>query len=92
MVCLGSPDKPVTAIALGMFPKPPPLVRLDKVGVTYDSVGETDWKARNGIRLTGMPGFADSPSDTELRQVTLLLQKAHELPPSVSTILAEKPS
>ena len=92
MVCHGSPDKPLTAIAMGMFPKPPPLVRLDKMGVTDDSVGETYWKAKNGIRLTGMPGFADSLSDTELWQVSLLLQKAHELPPSVSRILAEKPN
>jgi mono/diheme cytochrome c family protein len=91
MVCHGSPDRPPTAIALGMYPKPPPLVRLDKTGVTDDSAGETYWKAKNGIRLTGMPGFGDSLSDTELWQVSLLLQHAHELPPSVSQLLREPP-
>jgi thiosulfate dehydrogenase len=91
MVCHGSPDRPPTAIALGMYPKPPPLVRSDKKGVTDDSAGETYWKAKNGIRLTGMPGFGDSLSDTELWQVSLLLQHAHELPPSVSQLLSEQP-
>jgi mono/diheme cytochrome c family protein len=91
MVCHGSPDRPPTAIALGMYPKPPPLIRLDKTGVTDDSAGEPYWKAKNGIRLTGMPGFGDSLSDTELWQVSFLLQHAHELPSSVSQILREPP-
>jgi len=92
MACHGSPDGPPSAIALGMYPKPPPLVRLDKTGVTDDSASETYWKAKNGIRLTGMPGFVGSLSDTELWQVSLLLNHAHELPPSVSQILSEKPN
>jgi thiosulfate dehydrogenase len=90
MFCHGSPDRPPTAIALGMYPKPPPLVRLDKMGVTDDSTGETYWKAKNGIRLTGMPGFGDSLTDTELWQVSLVLQHAHELPPSVGKLLSEQ--
>jgi thiosulfate dehydrogenase len=89
MVCHGSPDRAPTAIALGMYPKPPQLVRLDKNGVTDDPAGETYWKAKNGIRLTGMPGFSDSLSDTELWQVSLLLQHAHELPSSVAKLLKE---
>ena len=32
-----------------------------------------------GIRLTGMPGFQDSLSETELWQVSLLLRKAQQL-------------
>jgi thiosulfate dehydrogenase len=91
VVCHGSPDRSPTAIAMGMYPKPPPLIRLDKTGVTDDPAGETYWKAKNGIRLTGMPGFGDSLSDTELWQVSLLLQHAHELPPSVSRLLSEPP-
>jgi len=90
MVCHSSADRPPSAIALGMYPKPPPLVRLDRNGVTDDSAGETYWKAKNGIRLTGMPGFVDSLTDTELWQVSLVLQHAHELPPSVSQLLREQ--
>jgi thiosulfate dehydrogenase len=92
MVCHGSSDKPASAIALGMFPKPPLLVRLDRNGVTDDSPGETYWKARNGIRLTGMPGYVDSLTDTGLWQVTLVLLHAHELPTSVNQLLREQPN
>ena len=90
LVCHGSPDRPPTPIALGMYPKPPTLVRLGKSGVTDDPAGETYWKAKNGIRLTGMPGFGDSLSETELWQVSLLLQHAHELPSSVGKLLSEQ--
>jgi mono/diheme cytochrome c family protein len=91
MVCHGSPGRPPAAIAQGMFPRPPQLVRLDMTGVTDDSAAETYWKAKNGIRLTGMPGFSGNLTDTELWQVSLLLQHAHELPPSVSRILSVEP-
>jgi len=90
MVCHGSPDRAWTAIALGMYPKPPPLVRMDEKGVTDDSAGETYWKAKNATRLTGMPGFGESLSETQLWQVSLLLQHAHELPSSVVKLLSEQ--
>lgn len=82
-VCHGVPDLPPTAIASGLFPSAPQLLDLKGNGVTDDSAGETYWKARNGIRLTGMPGFSKGLSNTELWQVSLLLQHAHDLPRSV---------
>lgn len=86
-VCHGLPGqaKP-SAIATGLFPRAPQLWP-PKGGVTDDPVGETFWKAKNGIRLTGMPGFADSLSETELWQVSLLLLKAEKLPPAVMAAL-----
>jgi len=81
-VCHGELSQPVSAIAKGMFPKPPQLLPPKK-GVTDDLVGETYWKVKNGIRLTGMPGFSDSLSDSEMWQVSLLLLDADKLPPSV---------
>jgi mono/diheme cytochrome c family protein len=81
VVCHGSLGLPPTAIARGMFPTPPQLLPPNK-GVTDDPVGETYWKAKNGIRLTGMPGFGDSLSDTELWQVSQFLLHAQELPPA----------
>jgi mono/diheme cytochrome c family protein len=88
-VCHGSPDQPPTAIASGMFPQPPPLVKMDQKGVTDDSTGESYWKVKNGIRLTGMPGYVDSLSDTDLWRVSLLLKHAHDLPPSVRADLSK---
>ena len=89
-VCHGVPGKPPTAIAKGMFPKPPEL--FHGTGVTDDPASETYWKAANGIRLTGMPGFKGSLSETELWQVSLLLANADKLPAGVQSALTESPS
>ncbi|HKS73736.1 MAG TPA: c-type cytochrome [Terriglobales bacterium] len=85
-VCHGLPAQPQTAIAKGMFPKPPAL--MQGKGVTDDPPGETYWKVENGIRLTGMPSFKDSLSATQMWQVSLLLAQADKLPVSVKTALA----
>lgn len=85
-VCHGLPGRPVTAIAHGMFPKPPEL--LHGKGVTDDSAGETYWKVINGIRMTGMPGFRGSLSETQAWQVSIMLAQADKLPESVKTFLA----
>lgn len=75
-----------TAIAKGMYPPPPELLQPDK-GVTDDPVGETFWKVKNGIRLTGMPRFDGALSETEMWQVSLLLLQADHLPPAVEQAL-----
>ena len=72
--------------AKGMFPRPPILMPPHK-GVTGDPVGETHWKVKNGIRLSGMPAFEAMLSQDELWQVSLLLQKADQLPEPVKTAL-----
>ena len=90
-ICHGSPDMDQSGMAKAMFPKPPHLFRGK--GVTDDPAGETYWKVRNGIRLTGMPEFQHVLSDTEMWQVSLLLANAdkisdavkHELKPPAST-------
>ncbi len=87
-VCHGRLDQPESKIARGMFPHPPQLLPPKK-GVTDDLVGETYWKAKNGIRLTGMPGYADTLTDAELWQVSLLLLHAHELPSSAQAVLRQ---
>lgn len=84
-VCHGLPGKPETAIARGEFPRPPQL--FEGKGVTDDSPGETYWKTANGIRLTGMPGFAKSLSETQIWEVALLLANADKLPGSVTAVL-----
>ncbi len=89
-VCHGLPGASKTAIATGMFPRPPQLFRGK--GVTDDEPGETYWKVANGIRLTGMPGFRSTLNDNQLWQVSLVLAKANELPESVKNVLAHKDS
>ncbi len=85
-VCHGVRGKPESPIAKGMYPHAPQLFRGK--GVTDDPPGETYWKAANGIRLTGMPAFRGSLSDTELWQISLMLAHADKLPPSVEAELA----
>jgi thiosulfate dehydrogenase len=78
-VCHGIPGQPPTAIAQGMYPPPPQL--FDKKDmVTDDPEGVTFWKVTHGIRLTGMPGFQGTLSNTQRWQVTLLLAHADKLP------------
>ena len=84
-VCHGLPNQPITPIAKGMYPKPPQLF-MGK-GVTDDPAGETYWKVANGIRLTGMPGFNQSLSDTQIWQVTLLVANADKIGPDVKQVL-----
>jgi len=88
-VCHGLPGQPATAIARGLFPKPPQL--MHGKGVTDDEPGETYWKVVHGIRLTGMPGFRDSLTDTQSWQVSILLANADKLPDSVKGLLANLP-
>ena len=89
-VCHGLPGQAQTAIAKGMFPKPPVL--LEGTGVTDDPPAETYWKVAGGIRMTGMPGFDKSLSTTQMWQVSLLLANADKLPKSVKDSLASVPS
>ena len=85
-VCHGLPGQPRTAIAKGMFPDPPMLMK--GTGVTDDPPGETYWKVAGGIRMTGMPGFDKTLSTTQMWQVSLLLANADKLPQAAKDVLA----
>ena len=85
-VCHGLPEQPLSAIAKGMYPDVPQLF-VHKV--TDDPAGETYWKVANGIRLTGMPAFKGSLSETELWQVSLMLAHADKLPAQATELLKQ---
>jgi thiosulfate dehydrogenase len=84
-VCHGLPGQPPTVIAAGMFPKPPQL--FHGVGVTDDEPWETYWKVNGGIRMSGMPGFGDRLSETQMWQVSVLLKNADKISPAVKAQL-----
>lgn len=88
-ICHGLPSENLSSIAAGMYPPPPKLMAPNK-GVTDDEIGETYWKVKNGIRLTGMPGFQKTLSDTEIWQVSGLLLTADKLPSSVQEELSNR--
>ncbi|HEY0798744.1 MAG TPA: cytochrome c [Candidatus Baltobacteraceae bacterium] len=78
--CHGGADGTPSNIAQGLYQRPP---QLGKHGVEDDSAGETYWKVEHGIRLTGMPAFSKTLTDTQMWQITLFLQKMDNLPPAV---------
>lgn len=90
-MCHGIPgsDSP---IAQWMYPSAPQLWKKHKkgnvVGVSDDKPGETYWKVKNGIRLTGMPSFDHILSQSEMWDVSLLLKNAdQQLPDPVMKTL-----
>jgi thiosulfate dehydrogenase len=85
-VCHGLPGRSRTAIARGMFPPPPPLFDANSM-VTDDPEGVTHWKVTHGIRLSGMPGFGRTLSDTQRWQLTMLLAHADTLSPEVRSAI-----
>lgn len=86
-MCHGLPGQAPTPTSRGMYPKPPQLFKGH--GVTDDPAGETYWKVANGIRLTGMPAYSNSLSETEMWQVSLLLANADKLSPQVRSTLQQ---
>ena len=84
-VCHGLPLAPKTAIAKGMYPRPPLL--FEGKGVTDDEPGQSYWKIFNGIRMSGMPGFGKWLSETQIWQLALLLANADKLPTSAKAAL-----
>ena len=80
--CHGLPLQAPSAASQGMFPHAPQLFTA-KETVTDDPVGVTYWKVKNGIRLTGMPGFQKALTDQQMWQVAALMASADKLPPDV---------
>jgi thiosulfate dehydrogenase len=77
-VCHGTHDE-YSAIGKTMFPAAPQLWVKKKsgaVGVSDNPVGETYWKVKNGIRLTGMPSYGKALTEKQMWQVSLLLSMA----------------
>jgi len=90
-MCHGVPGED-SEIAQWMYPQAPQLWRKHKkgnvVGVSDDPAGETYWKVKNGIRLTGMPSFEHILNDQQMWDVALLLKAADQsLPPQVKAEL-----
>lgn len=78
-----------------MYPSAPQLWKkhgkTNVVGVSDDDPGETFWKVKNGIRLTGMPSYQHVLSDEQMWDVTLLLKAADQtMSPQVWATLSPK--
>lgn len=80
-VCHGSAKGATSPspIAKGLYQKPP---QLATDGVEDDPEGDSFWKIKHGIRLTGMPSFGYSLSDRQIWTLALFLKHMDKLPPA----------
>ena len=85
--CHGFSGAKASFAAKGMFPLPPQLLSEDMV--TDDPTGKIFWTVENGIRLTGMPGFKEMLTPTQMWQVSQMLQHADKLPDQTKAALAK---
>jgi mono/diheme cytochrome c family protein len=69
-VCHGAPGVPRGEIANGLYPLPPDLA----VTVRQYTSGELFWILKHGIKMTGMPAWADH-SDDELWATVAFLEQ-----------------
>lgn len=85
--CHGFAGEKASFAAKGMFPLPPQLLSGDDM-VTDDPPGKIFWTVENGIRLTGMPGFKDMLTSTQMWQISQMLKHADKLPDQTKAALA----
>ena len=88
MVCHGASDGEASNIAAGLYQRAP---QFGKHGED-DPEGETYWKIDHGIRLTGMPSFGKSLTQTQIWQVATFLKHMDSLPPKSQTAWKKLPS
>ena len=75
-VCHGAPGVPKGDIAQGLYPQPPDLA----VTASGYSDGELFWIVKHGIKMTGMPAWADH-SDEEVWATVAFLRKLPGMTP-----------
>lgn len=69
-VCHGAPGVPQSEIALGMYPRPAELAASAK---TYKP-NELFWILKNGIKMSGMPAWADHADDELWATVAFIMR------------------
>jgi mono/diheme cytochrome c family protein len=84
-----------SSFAAHMYPQAPqlwaPHGHSGVVGVSDDPPGETYWKVKNGIRLSGMPAYAAVLNESQMWQVSVLLAHANQTMPAQVMSLLEQP-
>jgi mono/diheme cytochrome c family protein len=84
-ICHGSAkgDKSASPIAKGEYPRPP---QLATDGMEDDPEGDSYWKIKHGIRLTGMPSFGYTLKDEQIWTLALFVKHMDKLPPTVQQV------
>jgi cytochrome c553 len=77
VACHGAAAVGREAWVSGMEPQPPYLLDVTR----RFTPAELFWIAKNGIKMTGMPGWGDSLSDRQIWNVVAWLEASQNLPP-----------
>jgi mono/diheme cytochrome c family protein len=88
-VCHGASDGALSNISIGLYQHAPPLM---KHGVEDDPEGETFWKVKHGIRLTGMPSYSGTLTEKDIWNITLFLKHMDALTPKAQKAWKAVPS
>ena len=72
VVCHGGPGIRPSFISVGLNPTPPDLFR----GSRHPDPQENDWFITNGVKMTGMPGFAASLTPDQVWSLVAFLNSA----------------
>jgi mono/diheme cytochrome c family protein len=76
--CHGAPGVKMSEIGAGLNPSPPNLIRS-----TRDmSPAEAYWIVKNGIRMTGMPAFGPTHTESELWAITAFVKQLPTMTPA----------
>jgi thiosulfate dehydrogenase len=81
--CHGAADGHPSTIAIGLYQHAP---QLGQHGVEDDPEGETYWKIKHGIRLTGMPSYTKTLSEDQIWTLALFLKHMDKLPPEPNAL------
>lgn len=78
VLCHGAPGVDTAELAKGLNPPAPALTDPDTQALND---GELFWTVKNGIRMTGMPGFGPTHSDDEIWQIVSFVRHLPKLTP-----------
>ncbi len=74
--CHGAPGRQRAEFAQGLYPNPPDLASKEMKGV---SERELYWVAKNGIKMTGMPGFGPTHAEEELWAIVAFVKRIPDI-------------
>ena len=84
LACHGAPGLNPAEFQQGMNPMPP---SPEGPGVQKYSDSELFWIVKNGVRMTGMPGFGVNHSDAEIGDIVAFVRHIPKLTPEETQLL-----
>ena len=84
--CHGNDGRGMTLLGRGLYPKPPDMT---EVATQQLSDGEIYYIIENGVRFTGMPGFAEGAVNDEDKETWELVHFIRHLPAMTDDEVAE---